>query len=98
LLFQYNQFLGGGGEKPHLEYAIKFIEKGYNVYIAASKGSPLYKKAIDHNIKVFEIKLKNLSFLNLYKHILLYRFFKREKIDTVIFTTSPDLKTGGYFM
>ena len=85
----------GGGEKLHLEYALQFIEKHYNVFIVASKDSPLCKKALEHNIKLFEIKLQNFSFLNIYKYILLFRFFKREKIDTVVFTTSPDIKAGG---
>ncbi|MCX6226284.1 MAG: hypothetical protein NTV01_16305 [Bacteroidia bacterium] len=46
----------GGGEKLILEFALKFIEKNYNVYLAASKGSPLCRKAKEHNIQVFEIK------------------------------------------
>ncbi len=85
----------GGGEKPHLEYALHFSEKNYNVYIAASKDSPLAKRAHEKNIKLFEIKLNNLSFLNIFKHIKLYRFLKREKIDTIIVTTSQDVKAAG---
>lgn len=85
----------GGGEKLHLEYALKFAERGFNVSIITSKNSPLHKKAVEHNIKVFNIHLKNLSFLNIFKYILLYKFLKKENIDTVIFSSSPDLKTGG---
>ena len=86
----------GGGEKLHLEYALKFIERDYNVFLATSTNSPLFTKAKENNIKTFEIKLGNLSFLNAYKYLLLYRFFKKENIDTVIFSSSPDLKTGGF--
>ena len=86
----------GGGEKLHLEYAVKFAQRGYNVFIATSKDSPLHKKAIEHNIKVFNISLKNLSFLNVFKYLQLYSFLKKENIDTVIFSSSPDLKTGGF--
>ncbi len=85
----------GGGEKPHLEYALKFLEKDYNCYIAASKKSPLAKKAKENNIKLFEIKYSDLSFLNIFKHIKLYRFLKKEKIDTIIVTTSQDVKAAG---
>ena len=51
----------GGGEKLHLEYALKFKERNYNVYLATSKNSPLYKKALENNIKLFDINLNNLS-------------------------------------
>ncbi|MCX6226283.1 MAG: glycosyltransferase [Bacteroidia bacterium] len=33
--------------------------------------------------------------MNICKYSLIYRFIKKENIDTIIFTTSPDLKTGG---
>ena len=84
----------GGGEKLHFEYALKFIKKNYNVYIVTSKISPLHKKAVENKIKCFNINLNNFSFLNIFKYIKLYRFFKDENIDTVFFSSSPDLKTG----
>lgn len=85
----------GGGEKLILEYALKFKGKNYSVYLAAGKDSPLSKKARENDIEVFEIRLRNLSFINIFKYFRLLRFFKSENIDTAIFTTSPDLKTGG---
>lgn len=86
----------GGGEKLILEYTLEFIQRNYKVYLAASKGSPLYKKAEQQNIRLFDTQCSNLSFLNILKQLSLYRFFKNERIDTVIFTTSPDLKSAGF--
>jgi hypothetical protein len=36
----------GGGEKLHLEYALYFKQKGFDVFVACRRDSPLYKKAI----------------------------------------------------
>jgi len=84
----------GGGEKLHLEYAVEFKKKNYNVLILSDKNSPLAKKAADHGIKTHHISVGNLSFLNPFKIIKLIDFYKKEKIDTVIFSASQDLKVG----
>ena len=84
----------GGGEKLHLEYALELKQRNHNVLIAASMNSPLSKKADSHNIEVFPVSVGNLSFLNPIKIIKLVQFYKRKKIDTVIFSTSQDLKLG----
>ena len=86
----------GGGEKLHLEYALGFINRGYNVFIAAKAGSPLYEKAAANNIKLFDISLRNLSFLNFSKRDKLSEFFKNEEIDTLIFSASTDAKAGSF--
>ncbi|NND77998.1 MAG: glycosyltransferase [Flavobacteriales bacterium] len=85
----------GGGEKLHLEYALEFKERGYNVYMVCAPKSPLEMEANAHKIKTHSLKLKNLSFLNPFKYRKVKRFFKNEKIDTVFFTTSQDAKVGG---
>lgn len=82
----------GGGEKLHLEYALKFAERGFTVYIASKKNSPLHKKGMEYNLKHFNISFNNLSFLNPLKYRKLISFFKKDKIDTVIISSSPDLK------
>jgi len=86
----------GGGEKLHLEYALKFKERGYHICLATVKGSPLAMKAEQAGLATFDIRAGNLSFLNPLKYLRLYRFYKTEKIDTVIFSGSPDLKLGGF--
>ncbi|MCF6171389.1 MAG: glycosyltransferase [Bacteroidales bacterium] len=84
----------GGGEKLHLEYALKFAERGFRVYLAAKKNGPLYEKAKGNKLFHFDVSLKNLSFLNPLNYRKLTRFFKNEKIDTIVISSSPDLKTA----
>jgi len=84
----------GGGEKLHLEYALEFRKKGYTIIICSKKNSPLSKKSQINGLQVFNISLGNLSFLNLYKIIKLILFLKKNKTDTLIFSTSHDLKIG----
>jgi glycosyltransferase involved in cell wall biosynthesis len=85
----------GGGEKLHLEYATAFKKKNYNVYLVSGKNSPLSKKGHSEGLQIFNIYAGNLAFLNPIKQIKLVRFFRKENIDTVIFSGSPDLKLGG---
>ena len=85
----------GGGEKLHLEYALKFREINYRVYLAAGKNSPLHHKGMKADMPTFNIDAGNLSFLNPFKYYRLFRFYKKEKTDTVIFSSSQDLKLGG---
>ncbi len=86
----------GGGEKIHLEYAIKFKERGYDVYLAARKGTKLALDGEKAGLKIFHIALGNLSVFNPSKHSKLKHFFQKEKIDTVIISSSHDLKTGSF--
>ena len=85
----------GGGEKLHLEYASEFKKKNYNVYLVSKKNSPLSEKSNSQGFNTFNISVGNLSFLNPLKHIRLVRFFRKNNIDTIIFSGSQDLKMGG---
>lgn len=85
----------GGGEKLHLENGIEFKKKGYNVTIASNPASPLWRRALDKGLNTHSIGVRNLSFLNPIKIAKLIRFYKKQKIDTVIFSTSQDIKLGG---
>jgi glycosyltransferase involved in cell wall biosynthesis len=84
----------GGGEKLHLETARKFQKKKYDVVLLANPKSPLWEKAQLEKIITFPMEVGNLSFLNPLKIIKLALFFKRQKIDTVFFSSSQDLKVG----
>lgn len=84
----------GGGEKLYLEYAVEFQKKNYNIILAAAKDSPLYKKAQILNFKIFQVSVHNLSFLNPYKILKLILFLKKNQIDTLILSSSQDLKLG----
>ncbi len=84
----------GGGEKIHLDYSLKFKVKGYNVTLGVMQNSPLAKEAKTNGLQTFNIALSNLSFLNPFKYAKLVKFFKSEQIDTVIISSSHDLKVG----
>lgn len=84
----------GGGEKLHLDNAREFKKKNYNVFIICKLNSPLWKKAEHEKFNTYPITVRNLSFLNPLKIIKLFFFYRREKIDTIIFSSSRDLKLG----
>lgn len=84
----------GGGEKLHLEYALEFQKKNYDVIIAVKNGSPLSEKSSKNGLESVDVSVRNLSFLNPIKIIKLIRFYRQRKIDTVIFSVPQDLKLG----
>jgi glycosyltransferase involved in cell wall biosynthesis len=84
----------GGGEKLHLEYAIELQKKGYTVWVLCKADSPLAQKATQNHLQTTFIDIKTLSFLNPFKIINLIQFFRQKNIDTLILSTSQDLKIG----
>jgi len=85
----------GGGEKLHLEYALEFKKKNYNVTMVTKNNSPLSEESDKYELESAHIRVGNLSFLNPFKIIKLIRFYRYQAIDTVIFSGSHDLKLGG---
>jgi glycosyltransferase involved in cell wall biosynthesis len=84
----------GGGEKLHLENAISFRDRSYQVTVASNKNSLLYNKASSAGFATFPVSVHNLSFLNPIKILRLVRFYRKQQIDTVVFSASQDLKLG----
>jgi glycosyltransferase involved in cell wall biosynthesis len=84
----------GGGEKLHLENAIVFQEMNYRVFLLCKLNTPLWEKANLEKLNTYPINVGNLSFLNPFKLIKLILYYKRLKIDTIIFSSSQDFKTG----
>lgn len=84
----------GGGEKLHLENAIEFNKKDYFVTVAADPTSILWQKSLDNNLKLSPISVSNISFLNPFKVLKFASFLKKNKIDTIVFSSSQDLKIG----
>ena len=84
----------GGGEKLHLENAKAFRKKGYQVNIAAHQDSELWNRAQDAGFETFAVTVGSTSFLHIAKLLRIKSYFKTAEIDTVIFTTSQDLKTA----
>lgn len=85
----------GGGEKLHLEYAIEFKKKNYDVVLLSHPKATITHKAKMLKLKTQSIVVGSLSFLNPFKIIKLLLFFRAQKIDTLIFSTSQDMKLGG---
>ncbi|PCJ65184.1 MAG: group 1 glycosyl transferase [Bacteroidetes bacterium] len=84
----------GGGEKLHLENALAFRTKGYEVTIVAHKNSELWNRAKEKGFETFAVSVGSTSFLNIFKLLRIKSYFQKKKIDTVLFTTSQDLKTA----
>ena len=84
----------GGGEKLHLENAIEFRNRGYDIVIAALPNSELWTRAKKNGFETIDVTITSLSFLNVFKLKRLQRQFKIHKIDTLIFTTSQDFKSA----
>jgi glycosyltransferase involved in cell wall biosynthesis len=84
----------GGGEKLHLEYALEFAKKGYRVHLVCRNNSPLAGKAATHPLQLFFMTAGNLAFLNIFKILRLSSFYKKNHIDTVVFSASQDMKVG----
>jgi glycosyltransferase involved in cell wall biosynthesis len=84
----------GGGEKLHLENAVAFRNRNYDVIVASNKNSPLYNKARSAGFATFPVSVHNLSFLNPVKILRLILFYRKQRIDTVVFSASQDLKIG----
>ncbi|MER3330335.1 MAG: glycosyltransferase, partial [Candidatus Kapaibacterium sp.] len=84
----------GGGEKLHLENAIEFNKKDYNVTVANDPKSILWEKASANSLLLSPISVSNLSFLNPFKVLRFASFLRNDKIDTIIFSSSQDLKIG----
>ena len=86
----------GGGEKFYLENAVGFKEKGYNTLVACDDHSILSQKIFFHDLAKLSVNdVKNLSFLNPFRLYKVYLLLKENDIDTLIFSTSQDLKLGG---
>jgi len=84
----------GGGEKLHLDNAVEFHKKNYNVTVACDSHSLLWDKCLSAGLKLTPITISNFSFLNPIKLLNFISFLKKEKIDTIVFSSSQDLKIG----
>ena len=85
----------GGGEKWHYEMSVRLSKRGYNTIVITNKKSELYFKIRNEDLKLHNIKISNLSFLNIFKIIKIAGILKKEKVDTIIINLSADLKVAG---
>jgi hypothetical protein len=75
--------------------AMKFSQKGYKISACTNINSELFHKFQRCGIPAYEIKICNLSFLNLWKIYRIYRYFQSMEIDTVILGLPSDVKAAG---
>jgi len=85
----------GGGEKWHYDIITRFTEKGYNTLMISNKYSELLNRLQTTNIRSYNVRVSNLSFLNPFKVFRLVRIYKEKDVKTVIINLSADLKVAG---
>lgn len=93
-LFNTTKFWGGG-EKWHFEAAEMMAQTQNKTFFVCDGNGELAKKLEGVNVKQFHVTTTNLSFLNASKINKLIKFYRENKIDTVIFNSPIDLKLGG---
>jgi glycosyltransferase involved in cell wall biosynthesis len=85
----------GGGEKWHFSTAKELMRHGHNTILVTNMRSELRRRAVDQGLNTYSFKISNLSFLNPFKLLILFLFFKTKKVDTVIMNLPADLKSAG---
>jgi glycosyltransferase involved in cell wall biosynthesis len=96
VVFVNTNKIWGGGEKWHWQMALNLSKnEAFNVFLIAGENTPLQSKANEDDLPVDTIKIGNLSFLNPLKLLKLYRYFKNNKTNAVVFGLPKDLKAGG---
>ncbi len=86
--------LGWGGQEIRILAESKaFIDKGYEMIIAAQPNSELYKNSYQAGVPTFAVKMnKGLNFLAI---LSLIKFIKKNKIQIVHTHSSVDSRTAG---
>lgn len=85
----------GGVENWIFKTAVAFNKRNHNIFIIARDNSKLYKKSTENDFKTKKInRLSSASFVNPFIVFKLYKYFKKNKIDTIFFCSSPTFKVG----
>jgi glycosyltransferase involved in cell wall biosynthesis len=85
----------GGGEKWHYSTAMELKRRGYNTILVTNLRSELRTKGVSAGLNVYSFLIGNLSFLNPFKLLVLFFFFKTKNVDTIIMNLPADLKSAG---
>jgi glycosyltransferase involved in cell wall biosynthesis len=85
----------GGGEKWHYDTATRIAAKGYDTIVITNQKSELLQQIKKTKLRYFRIFVGNLSFLNIFKIIQLVKYFRRQRVKTIIINLSADLKLAG---
>lgn len=86
----------GGGEKWHYDFALLTKGKGYAVFAVTNEPSALAERLEkEGGVTILRERIGNLSFLNPLKLWRLYRFFRGNRIRTVVMALPSDVKAAG---
>jgi len=85
----------GGGEKWHYDTATRIALKGYDTIVVTNRKSELLQQVKKTKLRYYRIFVGNLSFLNIFKIIHLVKYFRRQRVKTIILNLSSDLKLAG---
>jgi glycosyltransferase involved in cell wall biosynthesis len=85
----------GGGEKWHLTTCKEFQRQGFNTILVANRDSVIAKRGIEEKQNVYRFSVSNLSFINPFKILTFFLFFKSKGIDAVVMNLPADLKVAG---
>ena len=85
----------GGGEKWHLEVAGAMHQMGHSVILVTNSKSQLHSRAAENGIPLYQISVGNISFLNPWKILKTFFFFRKFQVDTVVMNLPADLKLAG---
>lgn len=94
----------GGGEKWHFEAAKALVMRGWDVTLLANPACRLYDEALRFaeeaivakalgTLRVIPLKIKSLSFLNPCVMARLVRFFRQEKVQTLLLGLPAEIKS-----
>lgn len=82
----------GGGELQHLELAVEFDRRGYEVVVLTQPQSELSLKANEKGIKVFSIKVNKLTFLSPIVINKIRKLLSQLNPSAIILNSSIELK------
>jgi glycosyltransferase involved in cell wall biosynthesis len=85
----------GGGEKWHLSTCKEFSRRGFKTILVTNLHSEIGKMGIQEKQDVYRFRVGNLSFVNPFKILTFFLFFKSKRVDAVIMNLPSDLKVAG---
>ena len=85
----------GGGEKWHFEISAALAGSGWDTVVFTNNKSELYNRLANAGMRVYKVRITNLSFLNPVKILQLTALFKHENIEAIVLNLSADLKAAG---
>ncbi|HHP7235819.1 MAG TPA: glycosyltransferase [Desulfobacterales bacterium] len=85
----------GGGEKWHLDTAMRLSQQGFPVVVGVYPDSQLARRLRDGRIRVFEIRISNLSFLNPLKIWKIREQLQAYDVASIILNLPSDVKAAG---